>query len=455
MKITILGGGGFRVPLVVGGLLDRAARLAVDEVALHDVDPERQARISTVLEGLQAERGTRLRIRRAATLDDALDGAAFVFCAIRVGGLEGRVIDEAVPLAEGVIGQETVGPGGIAFALRTVPVMRRIGERVAAIAPDAWLLNFTNPAGLVTEALRDVVGDRAIGICDTPASLARRVAGALGRDEAELRFDYAGINHCGWLRGVLDGRDGRDGRDLMPGLLADADLVATLLEGRLFGVERLRDLGMIPNEYVYFHEAPAATVAAVRDATEPRGSLLLRRQLAFYAADRSPAEALAAWREALRDRRRTYFAEARAAAGLPASDAAEPTQPGGYERVALDAVEAIALDRPAELILDIANGTALPFLDAEAVVEVPCRVDGRGAVPLAPGPLPRRAQALLETLKTVERLTIRAALTRSRALAVEALARHPLVPSEGVAQRIFDGYASRHPELRDWASVPA
>ena len=200
MKLAIIGGGGFRVPLVYGALLERRP---FDEVVLHDVDPERLDRIAQVLEGQAAEHGDRIPFRTTTDLDDALEGAGFVFVAIRVGGLEGRTIDEGVPLRHGVLGQETTGPGGICFALRTIPAMVALAERTASRAPGAWLVNFTNPAGMVTEALQRVLGDRAVGICDTPSALCRRVAAVLQRSPEELRFDYFGLNHLGWLKAVL------------------------------------------------------------------------------------------------------------------------------------------------------------------------------------------------------------------------------------------------------------
>src|SRR3954449_9804113 len=228
MKIAILVGGGFRVPMVYGALLARAERLGVERVSLHDVDEWRLAQIEAVLKGLERERGAQLEFGTTTRLDDAIDGADFVFCAIRVGQLEGRVVDERVPLDEGVVGQETTGPGGICFALRTVPVMLRLAEAVAERAPQAWFVNFTNPAGLVTEALQSVLGPRAIGICDSPASLCRRVAAVLERRPDELWFDYFGLNHLGWLRGVHDGD-----RDLLPELLADDERLASFEEGEL------------------------------------------------------------------------------------------------------------------------------------------------------------------------------------------------------------------------------
>src|SRR3954471_9279085 len=151
MKLTIVGGGGFRVPLVYGALLDKKERLGLEEDVLHDIDAERLERIGAVLEGLAAERQTQLPFRFTTDLVDAVPGADFVFYASRVGELEGRVVDEDVPLGLGVLGQETTGPGGICFALRTIPVMVRLAETVARHAPGAWLINFTNPAGMVTE----------------------------------------------------------------------------------------------------------------------------------------------------------------------------------------------------------------------------------------------------------------------------------------------------------------
>jgi 6-phospho-beta-glucosidase len=443
MKIALLGGGGFRVPMVYEAMLAAAEKLGLEEVSLYDVSEARLARIAPVLGALQRERGLELDVRPTSNRDQALEGADFVFCAIRVGRLEGRVLDERVPLDEGIVGQETTGPGGLCFALRTVPVMVELAEAVAARAPDAWFVNFTNPAGLVTEAIQDVLGERAIGICDSPTGLCRRVAAALGRDASELWFDYFGLNHLGWLRGVHDGT-----RDLLPELLADDDAVGSFEEGRLFGAEWLRALGMIPNEYLYFYYYASDTVGAVRSGLESRAEFLLRQQSAFYDSDgRSPDEALATWRATRRERDEAYFAEARAAAGLGGGHAADDA--AGYGGEALAVVEAIARNERRVLILNTDNRSALPFLDERAVVEVPCVVGRNGAVPVAVGEVPAHARALVEAVKAVERLTVRAALARSRSLALEAIALHPLVPSVNAARRILDAYAERQPELAE------
>jgi 6-phospho-beta-glucosidase len=443
MKLTIVGGGGFRVPLVYTALMEMRDRLGIEEVVLHDVDQHRLDRIAPVLSGLAIEHAIKLPFRGTTDLVDAVQGADFVLCAIRVGQLEGRVIDECVPLGHGVLGQETTGPGGLCFALRTIPVMMELAETMAEHAPDAWLINFTNPAGMVTEAVQRVLGDRAIGICDSPAGLTRRVARALGRPAEDLWFDYFGLNHLGWLKGVRDGDE-----QLLPGLLERDDKLETFEEGRLFGGEWLRSLEMIPNEYLYYFYYSADTVNAIRQSPESRGAFLLRQQSAFYAeGEQPPGVALESWRSTRHDRERTYMAEARSAAGDGHEH--EVDENGGYEGEAMAVLEAIANNTRAVLILNTANRSSLPFLDDRAVVEVPCVVGRSGPVPVAIGEVAPHARALVETMKDVERTTIDAALSGSRRQAIKALALHPLVPSVATARQIFDEYCERLPGLAE------
>jgi 6-phospho-beta-glucosidase len=436
MKLTILGGGGFRVPLVYGALLGDRAEGRVTHVTLYDVDAGRLAAIGGVLAEQAAGVPGAPVVTTCTDLDEALRGAAFVFSAIRVGGLAGRAADERVALAQGVLGQETVGAGGIAYGLRTVPVATVIARRVAAVAPDAWVINFTNPAGLVTEAMARVLGDRVIGICDSPVGLGRRVARLLGADPDEAWFDYVGLNHLGWLRGVRVA-----GRDLLPRLLADPEALGSFEEGRLFGAEWLRSLGAIPNEYLHYYYFNREAVGAYRDAGRTRGTYLRDQQAAFYA---SPS--LKAWHAALADREATYMAANREAAGA-GERAAEDLEPGGYEKVALALMRAIARDERTTLILNVRNRTALPVLDADAVVEVPCLVDAHGAHPVVVAPLPDHAVGLVTAVKAVEREVLAAAESGSRAAAVKAFALHPLVDSVTVARRLLDAYVAEHPGL--------
>ncbi|MEV7611732.1 6-phospho-beta-glucosidase [Streptomyces sp. NPDC089799] len=446
MRLTILGGGGFRVPLVYRALLGDREEGRVTHVTLHDHDPARLDAIARVLADQARGVPGAPAVTATRDLDEALRGTDFVFSAIRVGGLDGRATDERVALAEGVLGQETVGAGGIAYGLRTVPVAREIARRIARTAPDAWVINFTNPAGLVTEAMQETLGDRVIGICDSPVGLGRRIARALGAARpAEAWIDYVGLNHLGWVRGLHIG-----GRDLLPGLLADDTALESFEEGRLFGAEWLRSLGAVPNEYLHYYYFNRETVRAYRQVEQTRGAFLRDQQGAFYAgtdrADLAAGEALASWERTRAEREATYMAENRETAGA-GERAAEDLESGGYEQVALALMRAIARDERATLILNVRNRSVLGVLDEAAVIEVPCLVDANGAHPLAVAPLPYHAVGLVTSVKAVEREVLAAARSGSRATAVKAFALHPLVDSVRVAGRLLDGYRAGHPEL--------
>ncbi|MFD8378565.1 6-phospho-beta-glucosidase [Streptomyces sp. NPDC059679] len=445
MRLTVLGGGGFRMPLVYRALLDDSGDAAgrCTELVLFDTDRGRLDAIGAVLTEQAAGRPGAPAVRATTDLDDALRGADFIFSAIRVGGLAGRARDERVPLAEGVLGQETVGAGGVLYGLRTLPVALEIAERIAAVAPDAWVINFTNPAGMVTEAMQRVLGDRVIGICDSPVGLCRRAARALGADPGRASYDYVGLNHLGWLRGVIV-----DGRDRLPELMADTAALESFEEGKLFGAPWLQALGALPNEYLHYYYFNREAVSAIRQAPATRGEFLRDQQAGFYAeaAAAGTAEgaagagALELWERTRMEREATYMAESREASGGWQRDSCD-LDGGGYDRIALAIMRAIARDERATLILNVRNRTAVPGLDADAVVEVPCLVDAGGARPLAAGPVAPDQLGLMLVLKAVERATIAAATSHgpaARAAALRALAVHPLVDSVNVASRILD-----------------
>ncbi|MEU8818666.1 6-phospho-beta-glucosidase [Actinoplanes sp. NPDC048796] len=430
-RLVILGGGGFRVPLVYGALLSPSS--PIGSVVLHDVDPGRLAAIARVLHAQALSFSGAPSIETTTDLTEALTGADFVFSAIRVHGLEGRVIDERVALGEGMLGQETVGAGGISYGLRTVPVADAIARRIRLVAPDAWVINFTNPAGLVTEAMAAHLGDKVIGICDSPSALGRRVVRALGLPEA--RVTYAGLNHLGWLTGVE-----HDGHDVLPRLLASPSSLESFEEGRLFGAARIRELGAIPNEYLHYYYDHAALVKAELAAPETRGEYLLKQQRECYAMLTSLPSPLDAWNAARRQRDATYMAME----GLGERDDAEG---GGYEDVALALMLAIANDAPTSLILNVRNQGTLPLLDDDAVVEVPCAVDGSGARPVPGASIPAHGVELVKRLKATERAVLSAASSGSRSVAVRAMASHPLIDSVPVARRLISGYQANFPEL--------
>ncbi|MET9759093.1 6-phospho-beta-glucosidase [Streptomyces sp. NPDC006372] len=441
MKLTILGGGGFRVPLVYGALLQDHAEGRVTHVVLHDLDAGRLSAVTRVLAEQAAGVPDAPEVTATTDLDEALRGADFVFSAIRVGGLQGRADDERVALAEGVLGQETVGAGGIAYGLRTVPVAVDIARRVARLAPDAWVINFTNPAGLVTEAMSRHLGDRVIGICDSPVGLGRRIARVLGANPKEAWIDYVGLNHLGWVRGLRVA-----GRDELPRLLADPDLLGSFEEGKLFGVDWLRSLGAIPNEYLHYYYFNREAVRAYQQAEKTRGAFLHDQQARFYAEMSNPgAPALKVWDDTRAEREATYMAENRETAGAGERD--EDDLSGGYEKVALALMRAIARDERTTLILNVRNQRTLSVLDTDAVIEVPCLVDANGAHPVTVDPLPGHATGLVCAVKAVEREVLAAAESGSRTTAVKAFALHPLVDSVNVAHRLVEGYTEVHPGL--------
>jgi 6-phospho-beta-glucosidase len=444
VKLAMVGGGGFRTPLVHGALLGDRHDRRVDEVALHDVDSDRLAAMSAVLAQQAAARsdaGAPIRVNATTDLDRALEGADFVFTAQRVGGVAARVVDERVALACGVLGQETTGPGGLAFGLRTVPAALHVARRVAALAPQAWVINFTNPAGMITESMQAVLGDRVVGICDSPVALARRAARALGHDPGRATPRYLGLTHLGWLLG-LD----VEGRDVLPDLLARPDLLAGTEEGRLFGPEWVGSLGALPNEYLYYYYYTREAIAGIGRAGQTRGEYLRDQQGAFYReVARRPERAYRRWLEARAERDATYLAEAR--------DEGEPRDPldvagGGYEGVALAVMAAVARDEPCELILNVRGaGRAIPGLPPDAVVEALCRVDGSGAAALPAPSLAGAMLGLVQQVKAVEQLIVAAAVRGDPDLAVQAFALHPLVDSVSVARQLLRGYRQGIPEV--------
>jgi 6-phospho-beta-glucosidase len=269
LKIAVIGGAGVRTPLLVSGLTH--SDLPIDEVALYDIDQERLAAIGDVARRM----ANGAPVRLCTTVSACVAGADFVFTSIRVGGIEQRVRDEATAQRHGIAGQETVGPAGVAMAARTIPHMVAYARDIARRAPRAWIVNFTNPVGMVTEAMR-TVSDRVIGICDTPTELFAEVAHTLGLQTERCYFDYFGLNHLGWLREVYS-----DGAPQLHRLWDDPAALRAVYKVPLFAPEALRELKLLPTEYVYYYDQPERALANVRRAGQSRGQAIaeLTREL--------------------------------------------------------------------------------------------------------------------------------------------------------------------------------
>jgi 6-phospho-beta-glucosidase len=422
-------------------------------------------------------------VRVSADAADAFTGADYVFSAIRVGGDRGRVIDEEVALQRGIVGQETTGAGGCAMALRTIPVVLSYCELLSRCSPAAVLINFTNPAGLITQAISAQGKVRVVGVCDTPGGTVERLAAFLAADggspgedgggrgeeggvpgadggvpggDGGVSGSYAGLNHLGWVCSLQAGGQERIGE-----LLARfEDLQRFDHRFAAFDPALVRRVGAIPTEYVYYFYDGARYLDGVARAGVSRGQDVLRLndellgRLAGAFADGGVHAAWSAYETLMGVRRDTYMrtdvqgdngqgeARARRAAAGPAGIGA--AQVGGYEGLALRVIDGLAGRGAREVIVNVRNGATLGFLDADDVVEVPARVDAAGLSPLAAPALPRSAKALVEQVKDYERGIVEAAMTGDAGLAAVALSGHPLVPGITAARELIGEYRERH-----------
>jgi len=440
MKMTLLGAG-VRAPFVLRGLAAGAADLDLDEVVLFDADPERLELMTALGGHFAASWGAPFTVRSEPDAASALAGARFVFSAIRPGQEAARAVDEEVPLKHGVLGQETTGPGGFAMAMRTIPAMVEYGRLIERVAPSALLVNFTNPVGIVMQALHDHTSVRAIGICDGPIAMQRSVAEFLGLPREQVHADYAGLNHCGWIHRVLV-----DGEDRLPEVLDRfEELQAADHQWALFDPELVRSIGMLPMEYLYFYYYRDTAVAHIRGSGSSRGRQLQALNDALWPVLRARIDAgdlpgaQTAWERAMGERDATYFARER---GETVEEEGEPGDVFEGEGVATAVMAAATRRRKTPLIVDVANRGAIGELDDDDVVEVTCLVDEHGAHPIAQGRLPEAAADLLQQVKLYERRTVEAAITGSYEAALEALLVHPLVASYPTAKRILDDYVA-------------
>jgi 6-phospho-beta-glucosidase len=457
MKLTLIGAG-VRSPLFAAAALRRGSRIGLDELALMDLDGERLALFTALVRQHARETESPVRITSSVRAEEALEGAGHVVVSIRVGGEDGRVLDEQIALRHGVLGQETTGPGGFAMALRNVPVVLRYADLLERLSPGAWLYSFTNPAGLVAQALHDRGFTRAIGICDGANDAQRAVARFLSIDARELEARVFGLNHLSWTSSVT-----RDGEELLRDLLADpAFRAATSLA--MFDPELVAMLGMWPNAYLhYFYYAEQAVTAILENGTtrgEEVREITARLIAELQAADpdRDPEAALACFRAYHHRRGATYMAHARPDA--PSGDAAdriaredrswEAEDEEGYAGVMLDVVEALETGDPLHTALNVPNAGAIEGMAADDVVEVSCLVDRDGVRALDVGAIPPAPLALMHAVKAYERLTVSAIQGRSRALAIEALMCHPLVVSYSRARSLVDAYLDAHRAHLQW-----
>ena len=401
MKLAVIGAGSTYTPELVSGL----TRLDVDEVALHDIDRERLEVVSGMARRMLDRQGYRGGLLVTEELPAAVDGADFVLIQVRVGGQAARLGDETFPLACGCIGQETTGVGGLAKALRTLPVVLEIAEQAPA---GAWIVDFTNPVGIVTRALLDA-GHRAVGLCNVAITFQRLAARLLEVEPERVFVNQVGLNHLTWVRAIEV-----DGRDVLPGLIDEhGDVIADELE---LPRRLLDELGAVPSYYLRYFYAHDEVLREQLDGV-PRAQTVaeIERELLQLYRDPAVLEKPAL----LGDRGGAYYSEA--AIGLIGSLSSGD---GGVHEV------------------DIRNDGTLAELADDDVVEVPARVGSGGPAPLPQAPLAPELLGLVQHVAAYERLAARAALSGDRTDIKKALLAHPLIgqyrPAEQLLQRMVE-----------------
>lgn len=407
LKIAVIGGGSTYTPELVEGFIRYFDELPIEQITLMDISTERLRIVGDLVQRML----TNLPIKLVRTTDriEAITGADFVITQMRIGGLAARALDEQIPLKYGILGQETTGPGGFAKALRTIPVMLDIARDVAQYAPDAWLINFTNPAGLIVEAIMRHTNTRVIGLCNVPINMQIKAAAALNVDPQRVELQYVGLNHLSWARVLVDGRD------------VTRDVLEIEWGGRSGQIDAgfLESLGLLPNYYIRYFAHPDRVLQEQLRAEETRAEYLqdVEAELLDLYADPNLSE-------------KPKLLETRGGAY--------------YSTVAVQLIRAIAQDRREVHIVNTRNGQSVPDLPADAVIEVPAVIGKSGAHPLVSGALPAAIRGLTATVKAYEELTVEAAVTGDENTAKMALFTHPLVPSWDIAVALWADIKAAH-----------
>jgi 6-phospho-beta-glucosidase len=418
LKLTVIGGGSTYTPELVDGLARAHAALPVSELVLADPDARRLELVGGLAARMLARAGHPARVVTTGDLDAAVTDATIVLLQLRVGGQAARHVDETLPLACGCVGQETTGAGGLAKALRTVPVVLDIAGRVAARAPHAWIIDFTNPVGIVTRALLDA-GHRAVGLCNVAIGFQRRAAALLDVPPARVGLGHAGLNHLTWVRSVQ-----LDGHDVLPDLLDrhPGDLAA--ISG--LPAPFLQALGAVPSYYLrYFYEHD-------RVVGEQRGAPSRAEEVAALERD-----LLEAYADPALDTRPARLGER-----------------GGafYSEAAVQLAASLIGGRGDVQVVNVRNHRTLPFLDDRAVIEVPARITGSGPVPLPVPPLGPLLAGLVAHVSAYEELALEAALRGGVDRVAAALFAHPLVGQLDTAERLARDLVAANRAHLPWAA---
>ncbi|WP_329788091.1 6-phospho-beta-glucosidase [Lentzea sp. DG1S-22] len=418
MKLTVVGGGSTYTPELVDGIAGRRTSLAVDEIVLVDPDQHRLGIVGPFSQRLLDHAGHPARVRTTSSLEEGVEGASAVLLQLRVGGQKARASDETFPLTCGCVGQETTGAGGLAKALRTVPVVLDIADQVRRLAgPDTWIVNFTNPVGIVTRALLQE-GHKAIGLCNVAITFQRWTSALLGVDPSTVELEHVGLNHLTWERGVYV-----DGVDRLPELLRDH--VEGLAEHIGIDGALMRRLNMVPSYYLnYFYNHDAVVKKQLNEPPRAEVVAAVEKELLDIYGDPS----VVTKPEQLGQRGGAYYSEA-----------------------AVQLVHALTGGEGAERhVVNVQNNGSLPFLPDDAVVEVSSTVDSNGGTPLPVRPVEPSISGLISHVTAYEYLALEAARHGGRDRVANALLAHPLIGQHAIADQLADELIAQNRDLLPW-----
>lgn len=408
LKIGVIGSGSTYAPELIDGFIKRRDFLQVDEIVMMDIDPERLEITGKLAQRMVQRAGMSTKIILTTDRKQALTERDFVVTQIRVGLMEGRARDERIPLEFGIIGQETTGPGGFSMALRTIPVMVEMAREMAELSPNGWMINFTNPSGLIAEAVNRHSKARSIGLCNVPITLQSRLAELLNVDRDQIVMDYFGLNHLTWIRKVfLDGKDVT--RKVMDEILYGKE---SELSGYAFNKKMVEALGMIPGGYLqYYYHRDKILEKLLSSPGRAEVVMKIDRELLDLYSDPDLNE-------------KPLILEQRGGAW--------------YSDAAVALISAISNDKKETHIVNVRNNGSLLGLESDVVVEVPAYIDSAGAHPVTLGEVPLSIKGLIQIVKNYELLTVEAAIEGSYGKALLALANHPLVTNVDVAEKLLD-----------------
>lgn len=439
MKLVLIGGAGVRAVFFTQCLLKRAENLGIGEFVLMDTDENKLEIMGTLCESEVIKSGSRLKIRKTTDPLDAIKNADWIVTTVRAGAEHSRVVDERIALKHGVIAQETTGPGGFSMALRSIGAIEGYCRIAREYAPDAWIFNFTNPAGLVTQAMSRKGFKKIVGICDTPSSTVLRMASALGVEQSMLDVHFFGLNHLSWIGSVK-----LNGYEILDRLITDKTFLKSVEEFSIFDEGLIPLIKLLPNEYLFYYYHRERALANVLGASMTRGGMIERNskemlaRLAEIDIIRQPQKAMEIYMHYSGIRESNYM---NIEAGLKrkTSDEGGMAVPQGYAGVALDFIEAVVTgEHSSKHVLSVPNSGSIDGFEDEDVVEVSCHIGENGPAPVRIGEIPEHCRNLMKSVKLYEKLTIQAYDRKSKELAVMALMSHPLIGSYSVAKGIVE-----------------